>query len=149
MVLRLLCVCSTTLYFYFLSFPCHFYHCRLVLFLSCCVSLLPVFILCKENIMGLLHGLVLSPFVPSFLSSLGITSYQTSPWGFYPFLSSFLKPLWPIRFHLTFISPLTIPVDLLGFTSFFRLSWPVCLALTSYSICGPAGPLDFISIFIL
>ena len=44
---------------------------------------------------------------------LGRTSYHTSPWGFYPFLSSFLSPLWPISFHFTFLLPLIIPMALL------------------------------------
>ena len=30
-----------------------------------------------------------------------------------------------------------------AFTFFLRLSWPICLASTSYYICGPAGPLGF------
>ena len=30
-----------------------------------------------------------------------------------------------------------------AFTFFLRLSWPICLASTSYYICGHAGPLGF------
>ena len=59
------------------------------------------------------------------MGSLGKTSYHTSPWGFYPFLSSFLEPLWPISFHFTFLLPLIVPVALLT-------HWTLPLSLGSH-----------------
>ena len=69
------------------------------------------------------------------MGSLGKTSYHTSLWGFYPFLSSFLEPLWPISFHFTFLLPLIVPVALLT-------HWTLPLSLGSH------GPFTSLSPFI-
>ena len=69
------------------------------------------------------------------MGSLGKTSYHTSLWGFYPFLSSFLEPLWSISFHFTFLLPLIVPVALLT-------HWTLPLSLGSH------GPFTSLSPFI-
>ena len=65
-VLRLLCVCSTTLCYCFLSSPCHFCHCRLVLF---CLAACPLY-----------------PSLSSMESDVGF-----SPWAYLAFFCPFLR----------------------------------------------------------
>ena len=75
--------------------------------------------------MGFLLGLALSPFVPSW--AYGFT------WHDFLFPSSFLRPLWPISFHLTLLLPLTTLVGLLT-------HWALPLSLGSH---GPFALLCF------
>ena len=81
-----------------------------------------------------LGWLCLLLFLSRLMDSLGRTSCHTSPWGFYPFLSSFLEPLWPISFHFTFLLPLIMPVALLT-------HWALPISLSSHSPFSSLSPL--------
>ena len=111
-----------------------------------------VYPLQRKHCGQLLGLLCLLLSLSGLVGSLGKTSYHTSLWGFYPFLSSFLPRAFmthQLSLYFSFTSYCTCgPADPLNFTSFFGLSQPVYLAFTFYCICRLAGPLDFIFNFL-